>query len=131
MAASGVYKVGEAAFMGPLDLTAGTMRARLVTASYTPNYTTDASMTTVGAGVGTDQVLTGCTVSSGVFSAAASTWPAVAAGSTVTGVVIYSFVTNDAGSTPVVYVQLSSTLTNGGDLTVNWASAANKIFTLN
>ena len=129
--AAAMYKAGEAGLLGSIDLTSDTIKARLVTASYTPNATTDTTMTPVGTGTGTDQTLASKTVTLGVFDAADITYTAVGAGSAVTAVVIYKFVTNDAGSTPIAYLPLSSSLTpNGGDIVVAWDNGSNKIFAL-
>ena len=126
-----MYKAGEQGLLGSIDLTSDTIKARLVTASYTPNMTTDTTMTPVGTGAGTDQTLASKTVTLGVFDAADITYTAVAPGSAVTAVVIYKFVTNDAGSTPIAYLPLSSSLTpNGGDIVIAWDNGANKIFAL-
>ncbi len=130
MAASGVYKIGEQGILGAIDLTSNTIKARLLTASYTPNFTTDTTMTSVGSGVGTDSVLSGITVTNGVFNASVTTFTAPPSGNTVVGAVVYKFTTNDSDSIPIVYIQLTSTITNGGDLQVNWSNSANKIFTL-
>ncbi len=128
---SGMYKIGEEGLLGAINLSTDVIKARLVTGSYTPNLTTDTSLTNVGAGVGTDQTLASISVTAGVFNAANSTWTAVAAGSTLVAAVIYKFVTNDAGSTPIAYIQFTnSTTTNGGDITIPWTNSANKIFTL-
>ncbi len=129
--ASGMYKIGEEGLLGAINLLTDTIKARLVTSSYTANFTTDTSMTNVGTGVGTDQTLASPSVTGGVFNAASSTWTAVSAGSTLVAAVVYKYVANDAGSTPIAYIQFTNaTATNGGDLTVPWTNSANKIFTL-
>lgn len=47
----------------------------------------------------------------------ALSWTAVAAGETVMGIVIFKFVTNDAGSTPIAFIDTTDTPTNGGNIT--------------
>ncbi len=98
-----------------------TIKARLVASSVTPNKD-DTSMTGYTA-IGTDQTVTSRAINKDTtndriqFRAAASTWSAVAGGSTVGYIVYYKFVTNDAGSTPLFCVDVTDTATNGGDLT--------------
>jgi hypothetical protein len=110
------------------------IKARLVASTYTPNVD-HTTMTDVGAGItgATDQTL--ASKANGVdntgdfayLDAADPTFPAVTAGGTQAyAVVVYKFVTNDAGSTPIAYCQLASPITpNGGDITVQFATPAN------
>lgn len=103
-----------------------TIKARLVASSVTPNKD-DTSMTGYTA-IGTDQTLGTKTFTEDttndriVYDAADPTWTAVAGGSTVGWVVIYKFVTNDAGSTPIAVLDITDTPTNGGDITITFAS---------
>lgn len=122
---------------GARDLTVGgggtaitwssdTIKARLVASSVTP--TKDDTAMTGYTGIGTDQTLGSKTLTEDttndriVFDAADPTWTAVAGGSTVGWCVVYKFVTNDAGSTPIFVIDLTDTATNGGDITVTFAS---------
>lgn len=57
-----------------------------------------------------------------VFDAADSTFTAVASGSTIGSLVIYKFVTNDAGSTPLYFIDVTDTPTNGGDIVAPWSA---------
>lgn len=98
-----------------------TIKVRLVASSVTPAKG-DTSMTGYTA-IGTDQtagtkVITNDTTDHRiVYSFAQPTWSAVAGGSTVRYMVVYKFVTNDAGSTPIFVGQLGSDLsTNGSDI---------------
>jgi hypothetical protein len=50
-------------------------------------------------------------------------------GETVTGVVFFKFVSNDAGSTPIAFVDASDLATNGSDFTFA-PDATNKFFYL-
>lgn len=74
--------------------------------------------------IGTDQTLASKTKTTDttndriVYSAATLTWTAVVAGSTVGYVVIFKFVTNDAGSTPIAVIDVTDVPTNGSDLTL-------------
>jgi len=110
-----------AADAGDIDWVNDTIKARLVASSVTPNKD-DTSMTGYTA-IGTDQTVGTKSKNKDTtndriqYRAAASTWSAVAAGSTVGWVVYYRFVTNDADSTPIFAVDITDTPTNGGDLT--------------
>ncbi len=103
-----------------------TIKARLVASSVTPTKD-DTSMTGYTA-IGTDQTLGTKTFTEDttndriVFDAADPTWTAVAGGSTVGWVVVFKFVTNDGGSTPIAIIDVADTATNGGDITVTFAS---------
>ncbi len=99
-----------------------TIKARLVASSYTPNKD-DTSMTGYTQ-IGTDYTLLSKTRTKDttndriVYDAADPVFTAVAGGSTVGWCVVYKFVTNDAGSTPIFVIDLADTATNGGDMTV-------------
>jgi hypothetical protein len=54
----------------------------------------------------------------------------VAGGSTIGGFVVYKYVTNDAGSTPILFIDTTDTATNGGDIVLQFDSGTNKIFKL-
>lgn len=103
-----------------------TIKARLVASSFTP--TKDDTTMTGYTAIGTDQTLGSKTFTEDttndriVYDAADPTWTAVAGGSTVGWVAIFKFVTNDAGSTPIAVIDVADTATNGGDITVTFAS---------
>jgi len=107
---------------GSLNWTGDTIKARL--AASVPARTAT-SMTGITA-IGTDQTLGTKSVSKDdtnnqvKFVAANPTWTAVAGGSTVACCVVYKFVTDDAGSTPLVVHDVTDTPTNGGDITIDW-----------
>ena len=117
---------------GTIVWASDTIKARLVASSVTPNLD-DTSMTGYTA-IGTDQTLGSKTKTKDttldriVFDAADPVWTAVAGGSTVGWVVIFKFVTNDAGSTPIACLDITDTATNGGDITITFS--ANGIFYL-
>lgn len=98
------------------------IRARLIASSVNPNKD-DVAMTGYTT-IGTDQVLASKTKTKDttndriVFSAATLAWLAVAAGATAGGVVIFKFVTNDAASIPIAFIDVADVLTNGSDLTL-------------
>lgn len=130
--ASGMYTAALEDFMNAgIDMDTDDIRFCLVSTSYTFSAA-ETSMTTAGTNrLGTDDVAAGRSITNGVFDATDGAWTAVAGGSTITGVVVYKFVTNDAGSIPILYVELTDTATNGGDVTVQWDAGANKIFAFN
>jgi len=49
---------------------------------------------------------------------------------TVGSAIVFKFVTDDAGSTPIVFIELANTATNGGDITVNFDTGGNKVFAI-
>lgn len=116
---------------GTIDWAADTIKARLVASSVTPDKD-DTAMTGYTA-IGTDQTLGSKTKTKDttndriVFDAADPTWTAVASG-TVGWIIVYKFVTNDAGSTPIAIVDVTDTPANGSDIV--WTIAATGIFYL-
>lgn len=110
----------------PIAWATDTIRVRLVASSFSPTKD-DTSMTGYTT-IGTDQTLGSKTFTEDtandriVYDAADPTWTAVAGGSTIGWVVVFKFVTNDAGSTPIFVIDVTDTATNGGDVTVNFAA---------
>lgn len=106
-----------------------TIKARLVASSVTPTKD-DTSMTGYTA-IGSDQTLGSKTITNDttndrtVYDAADPTWSAVASGSTVGWIVVYKFVSNDAGSMPLFVVDVTDTPTNGSDIV--WTISASGI----
>lgn len=113
---------------GGITWSSDTIKARLVATSVTPNK--DDTAMTAYTGIGTDQTVANKTKTKDttndkiVFSFDAVTWSAVTTGSTVGFVVIYKFVTNDAGSTPIAVIDVTDTPTNGSDMTYTPDSTA-------
>jgi hypothetical protein len=114
---------------GSITWGSDTIRARLVDAAVTPTLNTT-SMTGM-TGIGTDQTLASKTRTKDtsnsriVYDAADPTWTAVAGGSTVGWVIVYKFVTDDAGSTPIFVIDVTNLPTNGSDIT--WPISADGI----
>lgn len=134
--ANALYRKGAERFItgGSLALGTDTIKAALVSTSYTPNTTTDEFYSTISANVlGTPVTLASKTLTNGVFDAADVTFSAVAGGSTALGVVLYRD-TGVAGTSPLIAIIDTITgfplATNGGDIQVVWDSGANKIFSL-
>jgi hypothetical protein len=82
----------------------------------------------------TDYSITaGRSITNGIFDAddIATAWASLAVDGTkdIDGLVIFKFVTDDAGSTPIAYIDLATAVRpNGGDVGITWDSGANKIF---
>jgi hypothetical protein len=85
-------------------------------------------MTSIGAGVGTDPTLGTKACVGGTFDAADSLWTAVAGGAAIDQLIVYKFVTNDAGSTPIAFINGFSVTPNGGDITAVWQASTPFIF---
>lgn len=128
--ASGPYLAGLEGLLSSINLSSDTIKIAAVSTSYT-FANSETSMTTAGGTrIGTDQTLGSKTITNGVFDAADATWTAVAGGSTIGGFVVYKYVTNDAGSTPILFIDTTDTATNGGDIVLQFDSGTNKIFKL-
>ena len=127
--ANAMYTVAKEDFMDSvLDLDTDDIRIRLVKDTYS-FAAGDTSMTPITKITGTtDQILAGRSITNGVFDATDPTWTGVAGGETIMGAVIYKFITNDAGSIPINFIELADTATNGSDITVNFDDGVNKIF---
>lgn len=84
----------------------------------------------------TDYTTESPTITNGIFDAAdnAAAYASLAADGTkdIDGLVVFQFVTDDAGSTPILYIDLATAVRpNGGNIGITWDSGANKIFALN
>ena len=134
--ANALYGKGREKFLsGSISWSTDNIRVALVdTASYTVAIDTHEFLSDVpgGARVATSGNLTSKTVTLGVADAANVTFGTVT-GASVEAIVIYKFVTNDADSPLIAYIDSATNLPitpNGGDITVAWDSGANRIFKL-
>lgn len=127
--ANGIFTVAKEAFMNSdIDLDTDTIRARLVKSTYSQDLA-DTSMTPITKITGTtDQTLANPSITDGVFDADDPTFTAVPGGETVTACVIFKFDTDDANSTPIIWLELTDTATNGSDMVVNFDAGAAKVF---
>lgn len=118
-----------------IDLLADTIKIALVSSTYTPNkddqfIDTGGASDVVDARIGTDQTLgtkaigKDTTSDFAYFDAADPTWTAVAGGSTIAGAVVYKDTGTPTTSKTIVYIDLTDTATNGGDITVQFAAPA-------
>lgn len=138
-----MYDVAKTAFLGTgtrIDLDSDTIKVGLlnIATDYTSPDFTATVMTGITRYTGTtDQTLASLAITTNshviAFDAADATFTAVAiSGSkTVGGFIVYKFVTNDAASIPILYVDgFTAVSPNGGDLTLQFDSGNNRIFGL-
>lgn len=133
--ANALYGLGKQKLLtGSIDLSSDTIKAALLSSSYSPNLSTDEFYDDVSANtLGTPQTLSSKSVTLGVFDAADITFAAVTSGSTASRIAIYKD-TGLASSSPLLALIDTITgfplATNGGDIQVAWDSGASKIFSL-
>lgn len=126
---SAFYNLGLQDFTKAVtDLTSAVIKVRLSRASAYTFAATHTTMTSIGAGVGTDPTLGTKACVDGTFDAADSLWTAVTAGAAIDQLIVYKFVTNDAGSTPIAFINGFSVTPNGGDITAVWQATTPFIF---
>lgn len=142
--ASNLYQNGIKLILDrTIDLAADTLKVMLLSSSYTPNpdhiFVSDLSGELSGTGyVGGHAGSGRKTLASKVigkddssnkayFDAADVTWTAINAG-TAAYAVVFKEGASDAASTVICNVDIADTVTNGGDLTIQWDSAG--IFTI-
>jgi hypothetical protein len=112
-----------------IDLTNDTIKVRPTRVSaytFSATHTTMTSVTAATGGpgdvtLGTKALGTG--TDGGTFDAADAVFTAWTAGAAIDSLVIFKFVTNDAGSTPIAYLDGFSVTPNGGDITFQWANS--------
>lgn len=117
-----------------IDPNNDTIKAALVSTSYTANLSTHEFYSDISAYVlGTPVTLSSKAITLGVFDAADVTFASVASGSTAKAVVLFKD-TGVAGTSPLMtYIDTITGFplaTHGGDITVAWDNGANKIFSL-
>lgn len=119
-----------------IDFISDTIKAILLSSTYTPNkddqfIDTGGANDPVDARIGTDQTLgskvTGKDTTSdfAYLDAADPTWTAVAGGSTVVTVGVYKDTGTPTTSKLICNLDVTDTATNGGDITVQFATPAN------
>lgn len=133
--ANALYTKGkEALLSGAVNLGSDTIKAVPVDATYTPVIATDAHLSDIAGGkrVATPVALASKAVTGGAFTAADTTFPAIA-GAAVRYVVIYKDSGVEATSQ---LLALFDTVTGlpytpvGNDLVLHWNTGANKIFAI-
>lgn len=133
--ANALYAKGkEKILSASINLPSDTIKASLLSSSYTANLSTDEFWSGISANLlNTSQTLGSKTVTAGVFDAADVTFTAVTAGSTVKAVVIWKDTGTPSTSPLLVYIDTITGFplaTNGGDITITWDNGSYKIFSL-
>lgn len=133
--ANALYAKGkEKILSASINLPSDTIKASLLSSSYTANLSTDEFWSGISANLlNTSQTLASKTVTAGVFDAADVTFTAVTAGSTVKAVVIWKDTGTPSTSPLLVYIDTITGFplaTNGGDITITWDNGSYKIFSL-
>ena len=122
---------------GNIDFNTDTIRVRAVADDdYTASQSHTAMSSVTKYTGSTDVAVDTPTITNGIFDATddPDAFPSLAADGTksIDALVVFKFVTDDAGSTPILYIDLAAAVTpNGGDVGITWDSGANKIFALN
>jgi hypothetical protein len=128
--ASAAYELSLKKFMdADIDLSAGTIKARLVrTSAYTFSQAHDFA-DDLPATIVADVTLGTKTTTAGVFDAADAVFTAVPAGAAINAVVIYEDTGGAASTDPlIVYLDGFSVVPNGGDITLQWAASSPNIW---
>lgn len=131
-----LYDKGREGFLdGSIDWDTDDIRCILIdTADYTVDLATHDNLDDVpgDARVATSGALTSKTVTDGVADAADVTLSSVT-GDTCEAIVIYKHTGTESTSRLIAYIDTATGLPvtpNGGDITIQWDSGANKIFKL-
>jgi hypothetical protein len=129
-----IFDTAREAFLnGGINWTSDDFRVVLISSGYTFSSAHDFLNDIVGGNrVATSAALTGKTSTAGVADAADITFTAVT-GSAVTQFVIYRHTGTESTSNLIAYFDTATNLPitpNGGDITIQWDSGANKIFKL-
>jgi hypothetical protein len=134
--ANALYDLGRESFLrGEISWNTDDIKAALIdTALYTVNLVTDQFLDDIPGGAieATSANLASKTTTEGVADAADVTFTAVT-GATVEAVVLYQDTGVASTSRLIAYIDTASGLPvtpNGGDITVQWAATANRIFKL-
>ena len=130
--ANALYDAGREAFLsGDISWDVDTIKAVLTRDA--PVLATDNFLDDVATIVSTSGTFTNPTVVAGVADADNITFTAVPAGAAINYVVIYKDTGTPATSALIAAIDTATNLPvtpNGGDITVEWDSGANKIFKL-
>lgn len=137
--ANALYDKGREAFLGSstgsISWSADTIKAVLVSSSYTPNTATHQFVTSITSSTGsvTAQTLSSKDSAAGVADAADVTFSTVAANSVWNYVVLFKD-TGAMGTSQLICVLDTATglplTSSGGDIIISWDNGANKIFKL-
>ncbi len=134
--ANALYDKGRNAFLnGDIDWTNDTIKCFLLDVDYVPNLATDDFLDDVAAGarVGSAQTLAGKAAVDGVADSNDTVFTSVTNGTDVTQILLYRDSGVESTSALIALIDSATNLPvtpNGGDITVQWDSGANKIFKL-
>lgn len=114
--------------LGTVDMSTQTIKVRMVrTSAYTFSAAHEFA-SSLPAAISTDVTLGTKSLVDGTFDAADAVYTAVSAGAAIDACVVYRFVTNDADSLLIAYLDGFSVTPNGGDITLRWAASSPFIF---
>lgn len=125
-------KGAEKVWAGDINFSTDTLKVRLLPSSYVYDAAHE-FLSSVSAGVGTDQTLASKSITGGVFDADDAPYGALSAGSTIGSVLIYKDTGNPATSPLLILFTDTVGLpyaTNGANYTQQWSNGAAKIFRL-
>lgn len=127
--ASAHYDLGLESFTkAGINLPSDIIKVRLVrTSAYTFSQAHQFA-SSLPAAIVTDVTLGTKAVSGGTFDAADATFTAVPAGAAIDALAIFKFVTTDADSPLIAYIDGFSVTPNGGDITIQWQGTTPFIF---
>ena len=133
--ANALYAKGkEKILSGSINFPSDTIKAALLSSSYTANLSTDEFWSGISANLlNSAQTLASKSVTGGVFDAADITFTAVTSGSTAKAIVIYKDTGTPSTSPLLVYIDTITGFplaTNGGDITIVWDNGTYKVFSL-
>lgn len=137
--ANSLYAKGRESFLGSttgsINWQTDTIKACLVSSSYTPGISSHRFLTSVTAHTGsvTAQTLTNKDSTDGVANADDVTFTAVSAGSVWPYVMLFKDTGNIGTSMLIALIDTANGLpvtSSGGDISVAWDNGANKIFKL-
>jgi hypothetical protein len=127
--ASGLYDIAKEGFLGgTLGWNSGVVKAQLVGTGYTANFSTHEDLADISAKIAPPIEVQVRTITDGVADAQDLVFESLSPGQVVAACVIYLDTGTAATSTLIAYIDDLDVTTTGGDLTVEWDSGANKIW---
>lgn len=131
--ANALYTKGKEGILDEtIGLSSGTIKAALLRSyTFSDSHEDIADVTGAGATVVATATIGSKTFTSGVFDADDVTWTAVANGAACDNFVVYQDGATDADRRLIMFVDSYTNLPvtpNGGDITIEWDSGSNKIF---
>ena len=134
--ANGFYAPGkERILRGEINFLAADIRAVLVKSTYVPNLNSHSSLADIptSARSPTSVLLTGKSITNGVFDADDVTFPALPAGDTYQGIVRFQSAATDTNSYLLVFIDDVLGFpapSGGGDFVIRWDNGPARIFAL-